>query len=265
MEPMCDGVIFDETSVEGQPGIEEFITSDVVLGLLGIPEEGLIRISSALLIAGNNELCAYWWRDRYSGQQAVELRDPVHVRAAFSNTVIDSGYLPANVIRLGVGNGVKWMAVYVPPASYQLTLLDGEREQITIGLPGLIFTGRGNKYWMWATKDRQVGPHVQVYHVPLPNIGADGCLCFGTNSVPSVDGHTIMQAFHLFMDSPFSDHWATGKALSHPGDIRSLLTALSKDDPAVFASDDLVPIVPSNAPDRQLTLDDLLRHVLKGR
>ena len=262
MEP--NSIIAEEmNSQDGQPGIEEFITSDVVLGLLGIPEEGLIRISSALLIAGNNELCAYWWRDRYSGQQTVELRDPVHVRAAFSAPMIDTGYLPANVIRLGVGNGVKWMAVYVPPTSYRLTLLDGE--QITVGLPGFIFTGRGNKYWMWAIKDRQIGPHIQVYHVPLPNIGEDGSLCFGTNTVPSVDGHTIMQAFHLFMDSPFNDHWATGKALSHPGDIRSLLTTLSQDDPAVFDADDLVPITPSNARERQLTLDDLFRHVLKGR
>src|SRR5436309_10106330 len=75
--------------LDGQAGIEEFITSDVVLGLLGIPEEGLLRISAALLIAGKNEMCAYWWRDPYTGKQTAELRDPVLVKSAFSNATID--------------------------------------------------------------------------------------------------------------------------------------------------------------------------------
>ncbi len=261
-----DPVIKDDaSSVDGKQGIEEFITSDVVLGLLGIPEEGLLRISAALLIAGNNEVCAYWWRDQYTGKQTAELRDPVQVRAAFSNTVIDSGYLPPNVIRLGIGNGVQWMSIYHPPKSYQVTMLDepNEPRPIEIGLPGLIFTGRGNTYWMWAVKDQPVSPQTLVYHVPLPNIGADGILCFGLNTPPKVDGPTIMQAFHLFLESPFNEHWAIGKALSHPGDIRSLLLAKAKVQHPVFPDDDLVPITPSDAPNHHLTLDHLFKHVLR--
>ena len=267
MESLYDDAVMkdDASSVDGKQGIEEFNTSDLVLGHLGIPEEGLLRISAALLIAGNNELCAYWWRDPYTGKQTAELRDPVQVRAAFSNTMIDSGYFPQNVIRLGIGNGVQWMSISFPPASYRVMLLDEQNEPklIEIGLPGLIFTGSGNTYWMWAVKDRPISPVTLVYHVPLPNIGADGILCFGTNTPPKVDGPTIMQAFHLFLDSPFNDHWAIGKALSHPGDIRSQLFALAKLKLPVFPDDDLVPITPSNAPDRHLTLDQLFKHMLR--
>jgi len=259
-------VIVDDDSREVcEPGIEEFITSEVVLGLLGIPETGLLRINAALLIAGNNELCAYWWRDQYSGQQRAELRDPVLVRAAFSNVAIDSGYLPANVIRLGINDGVQWMAVYVPPASYRFTLLDDRQEAsvIGVGLPGLVLCGRGSQYWMWAVKDHPVSPNSAVYHVPLPNVGLDGTMCFGTNRAPVASGPTILQALHLFLDSPFNDHWATGKSRARPGDIRLRLHEIAEWEPPVFPEEELVPITPSDAPGRHLTLDQLLRHVLR--
>jgi hypothetical protein len=250
-------------SPEPESGIEQFITSDVVLGLLGIPEEGLLRIESALLIAGNKELCAYWWRDPYTGKQTAQLLDPVQVCAAFSQTVIDSGYLPPHVIRLGIGNGMQWMSIYFPPKTYQVTLLDEQNEPtpISLVLPGLILTGKGNQYWMWAVKDPQISPQMLLYHVPLPNIGGDGSLCYGMNTAPKVDAATIMQAFYLFMDSPFNDHWAVGKALSHPGDIRMFLRTLTGEAPPLFPDDELVPITPSGEPDRHLTLDSLLRHV----
>ena len=261
-----DVIIDDDDSRDlCQPGIEEYITSDVVLGLLGIPETGLLRISAALLIAGNNELCAYWWRDQYSGQQRAELRDPVLVRAAFSQVTIDSGYLPQNVIRLGLSDGVQWMAVYVPPAPYQLTLVyEGEQAQvIRVELPGLVLTGRGSQYWVWAVKERAISANTPVYHVPLPNVGADGALCFGNNTVPVVSGPTILQALHLFLDSPFNNHWAIGKSRAHPGDIRERLRAIAELEPPVFPEDDLLPITPTNAPERELTLDQLLHHVIR--
>lgn len=271
MEPMYGNTALeplrgdDASEIDGKQGIEEFISSDVVLGLLGIPEEGLLRISAALLIAGNNEVCAYWWRDKYTGKQAAELRDPVLVKAAFENATIDSGYLPTNVIRLGIGNGGQWMAIYVPPKLYQVTLLDEQNNPtvISLSLPGFILTGRGNSYWMWAVKDLQISPHTFVYHVPLPNVGADGSLCFGLNTPPKADGPTMMQAFSLFLDSPFNDHWAIGKALSHPDDIRTFLLAIASREHPVFPDDDLVPISPSDAPERKLTLDHLFTHVLR--
>lgn len=130
------------------PGIEQYITSDMVLGLLGIPETGLLRISAALLIAGNNELCAYWWRDSYTGRQHAELRDPVLVRAAFSQVTIDSGYLPPSVLRLGISNGMQWLAVTRPPTRTQLTLLDDSAQAaaLQVTLPGLVIAGRDRHY-----------------------------------------------------------------------------------------------------------------------
>lgn len=255
----------DDSSELCQPGIEEYITSELVLGLLGIPETGLLRISAALLIAGNNELCAYWWRDQYSGQQRAELRDPVLVRAAFSTAAIDSGYLPPNALRLGLSEGIQWMAVYVPPAPYQLPLLEGgERAQvIRVELPGLVIAGRGTQYWVWAVKERAITASTPVFHVPLPNVGADGTMCFGNNTVPEVGGPTILQALHLFLDSPFNNHWAMGKSNAHPGDIRDRLRAIAELDPPVFPEDELLPITPTNASKHELTLDHLLHHIMR--
>ena len=255
----------DDSSELCHPGIEEYITSEMVLGLLGIPETGLLRISAALLIAGNNELCAYWWRDQYSGQQRAELRDPVLVRAAFSTVAIDSGYLPPNVLRLGLNEGVQWMAVYVPPAPYQLALVDGgERAQvIRVELPGMVLAGRGNQYWIWAVKERDITANTPVFHVPLPNVGADGTMCFGSNAAPVVGGPTILQALHLFLDSPFNNHWAMGKSRVHPGDIRDRLRAIAELDTSVFPEDELLPITPTNALQHELTLDHLLQHIMR--
>lgn len=276
MESMRAGITTGPDGVEGVeeglqtlcgPGIEPFITSELVLTLLGIPAQGLLRISAALLFAGNDELCAYWWRDAQSGQQHAELRDPVHVRNAFANSVIDTGYLPANTLRMGLGHGVCWLAVFVPPASYRLTLLDEQEQpqQITLNLPGCILAGRGTSYWLWAVKERVVTPATPLFHMPLPNIGGDGTLCFGVNAVPRAEGATIMQAFHLFLESPFNDHWALGKARSHSGDVRTLLRALASSRDPVFPEEELLPLVAEGASRHTLTLDHLLHRVLKGR
>jgi hypothetical protein len=267
----------DDSHVLGEPGIEDYITSDVILGLLAIPEAGLLRISSALLFAGNNELCAYWWRDSYSGQQHAELRDPVLVKAAFNDAFLDSGYLPSGVIRLGISRNVRWLAVHVPPATYTLTLHDDRKKTkpraLTVGLPGFVLCGYGNQYWIWAVKERQISARTPVFRYPLPNVGGDGTMCFGANQPPQADGPTIMQAMQLFFDSPFNDHWAEAKAIGHPGDIRTYLQQLAgagakargKRPPAVFPEEDLVPLTAFGTPQQELTVEHLFKHVLARR
>jgi len=266
----------DDSSVLCEPGIEDYITSDVILALLAIPEAGLLRISSALLFAGNNELCAYWWRDRYTGQQQAELRDPVLVKAAFNDAFLDSGYLPSEVIRLGISRNVRWLAVYAPPASYTLTMLVGKtttRRTITVGLPGFVLCGYGNQYWIWAVKERQISARTPVFRYPLPNIGGDGTMCFGANQPPHADGPTIMQAMQLFFDSPFNDHWAEGKSIGHPGDIRAYLQQLVRKGPkgkethtpAAFPEEELVPMTAAGTPQQELALEHLFKHILARR
>lgn len=262
-----EGVAVPEEA-QKQPGIEEYITSEIVLGLLGIPTEGLLKVSSALLIGGNNEVIAYWWRDPYSGQQHAEFRDPVQVKAILSDAQIDSGYLPPNVLRLGLSHNVQWLALYVPPGSYDLIFNYSpphDRKTVRVGLPGFVLAGRGREYWMWAVKRGYPSPHTPVYHMPLPNIGGGGILCFGENAAPAADGPTVLQAVELFLASPFNDHWALGKAWSQPGDIRELLCVLAtRDDPA-YPEEELVPITPSGAPNRELTLDQILKLTILQR
>lgn len=71
-----------------------------------------------------------------------------------------------------------------------------------------------------------------------------------------------MQAFHLFIESPFNDHWAAGKARSHADDVRAFLHTIAGQEQAVFPEEELVPIVEKSR--RELTLDTLLNLVAKG-
>lgn len=99
--------------------------------------------------------------------------------------------------------------------------------------------------------------------MPLPNIGGDGSLCFGSNAAPVASGPTILHALHLFLASPFTGHWATEKSLAAPGDIRLRLLEIAEQEEGMFPEDELKPLTTTDEHGRHLTLDALLHHVLR--
>jgi PRTRC genetic system protein B len=269
MEQMCDPNEA-EAGLEDlpMPGLEEFLTSDVVLDLLKMPKDGFIRISAALFFLGNSEMFAFYWRDTHGGKQYCKLLTPDAVRAAFHPMPIDSGWLPPGTLRFGCDSfGTRWLSICVPKTRSTLSIIDNDlgTVRVEVPLPSFIFTGCGRNYWIWAVKDAHITSQAELYHAPLSNVGADGGICFGANRPPEADGSTIQEAFHLFLASPFNGHLANNKSKQHKGDIRYLLQDLASQKASLFPCDDLLPIATRDHPTKALTLDRLLKHVINPR
>lgn len=261
----------DTTTTEQNPSCEltgaseQWLTEDIAMALLNIPQDGIFGVNAALLFARDQHMCAYWWREQ-NRQQHVRLVSPQTVRAALNKIAIDSGYLPPHVVRLGITQeGANWMVVYVPPQAYQLTIERDNQSQhtIEIGLPGCVFMGLADGYWIWAVKDASPAAETPLYHFPLPNIGVDGTMCFGDTIPPGVTWPQIMPAFFLFLASPFNSHWAQEKSRQHTGDIRERLIALAGQQPPVFPEEELVPLRYRDEPEKPVTVDALLQAILR--
>ena len=50
----------------------------------------------------------------------------------------------------------------------------GELETLTIPMIGLVFMLSGTNCYIWGTKEKVFNSNAPIYHVPLPNIYADG-------------------------------------------------------------------------------------------
>jgi len=69
----------------------------------------------------------------------------------------------------------------------------------------------------------EFSPDAPLYNAPLPNVGSEGGICFGSNSL---EDKNIGQTWQLFLDSPFTSHHSNGKSKSQPDDVRRLLVSL---------------------------------------
>lgn len=252
---------------EANADAASWLTEDLVQALLNIPATGIFGVNAALLFSREQEMCAYWWRER-TGEHHSTFVSPPMVKAALSTIPLDSGYLPPNTLRIGMThNGAYWMLVFLPPRAYRFPIEQDDKSQQTIelSLPRGVLLGRSDSFWIWAVKETQVTENTRLYHFPLPNIGADGTMCYGENHPPKVAWPQILPAFYLFMESPFSNHWATMKAIHHPEDIRAYLCTLAKQSPAVFPEEELVALQYARSPGTPVTLQGLVQSILERR
>src|SRR5260370_39314696 len=112
-----------------------WLSEDMLLALLNIPQGGIIGVTSALLFSETQQLCAYWWRDEKGNGQHTKLIDPQALRAAIGAIPVDSGYLPEHVLRLGTSpKGQYWMLGHQSPRAYQLLIDRGEHDRVSIEL-----------------------------------------------------------------------------------------------------------------------------------
>lgn len=169
---------------------------------------------------------------------------PETVTSAFSNEPIDSGWLPANIMRWGRSERGEWMMQFYPPRRYDIVLTNNRSKSISLNLPmpGFVFLGCGNDYWIWAVLGKQFDPQSQLYHAPLPNVMPSGAICFGDSSPTPCSSQGIVQACSLFWSSPFSDHVVDGKSKSHRADVRNFLCELSNRKLKKYPIADLVPL-----------------------
>jgi PRTRC genetic system protein B len=144
--------------------------------------------------------------------------------AALADVPVSSGFLPANTLFWQRREGESQIGIYVPGRKW--AVLIGER-QLTIPMPPLIFTGRGNHYAVYAIKRRPRDAHCRLYHAPCPNVHLHGAICQGNAAFPICTPETIMPSLSLFLESSsFNGDLAQGKCQSHPDNVLTLWETL---------------------------------------
>ena len=197
--------------------------------------------ASLMIITGDQYLLRY--REK-KGAVAYKFISSAAVRAAFTNEIIDSAWLPANVRRWGMGKEGEWILIAHPPQVYAVTLTGKESNegiQLQVPLPALAFFGYAQRYFVWAFEDTELRGETRLFAAPLPNVHVNGAICFGNNPVPKASAQTIAEAWRIFLTSPFNTHSVNGKSAKYPDDVREQLFKLAGRKRRRYPLDDLVP------------------------
>ncbi|MCA1553933.1 MAG: prokaryotic E2 ligase family D protein, partial [Chloroflexi bacterium] len=161
------------------------------------------------------------------------------LRAAVSEAPLDSGWLPPGLVRCGQSAHGPWAVLWVPPGKHTVMLAD---EQIETPLPGFVLYGHGARYWVFALAACDFRPDARLYDAPLPNVHADGAICWGGNRPPEAQPSQMCAAWQLFMSSPFNGDLSQGKSRAAPQDVRALLRHLQREGARDYPLDDLQPL-----------------------
>jgi len=145
------------------------------------------------------------------------------VAAAFSGQDLDSGWLPAGVVRMGYSARGAWFVYGAPGQKVAVTL--GER-QARIPIPRTVLVGVGQTYYLFAQRGQHLEPHKDLCHAPFPNVYPDGRICWGQNNPPEAGPEKARGVWQLFFDAPFNGDLAGQKCRSHAGSVLDLLGAL---------------------------------------
>ncbi|NWJ47027.1 MAG: hypothetical protein HXX08_14285 [Chloroflexi bacterium] len=175
-----------------------------------------------------NEQAVFGYRNR-QGVELWKYLSTETLRQAFSQLPVDTGWLPPGLVRWGILAGQEWAVQFIPPGTHSLILLEGVQaieRRLKVPLPGLVLAGSGTNYYVWATKSRGFDPAGKLYLAPLPNLGGNGLVCYGSNRVPETSTGTIGEAWNMFIQTPFNEHQANNKCRRHPEDVRQLLYRL---------------------------------------
>lgn len=174
----------------------------------------------------------------------------IDVSSAFGHKEIDSGWLPAGVIRWGFGPAGRMCVSEIPAQTIKITMekavpAAGKKTRVKkytfkLATPHMVLVGTGTRYAIFAL-DGPFTPGRAAFHAPFPNINGSGWICFGsTNKVPEAKPENMAAAWKLFVDAPFNDHQRDGKSKSHPDDIRNALMECA--GKAEYPLSDLVPM-----------------------
>jgi Prokaryotic E2 family D len=203
------------------------------------------------------------------GTRVEKLVSPMAVREAFTLIPVDSGWLAPNlkfggVVRWGLVRGVEWCVMFLPPARHnlELTEMDGPDQtigRIEVALPGIVVAGFGVSYFIWAVKTGHLDPFQEIYRAPLPNIYADGAICWGAQKQPQASASAIAETWALFAyQTTFNNHLPNAKSKSEREDVRKVLRATAAEGCA-YPVDDLMRQVAQTG----VTLDAAIKTYLK--
>ena len=173
------------------------------------------------------------------------------VMAAFTSFGRDSGWMPAGLVRHGIGpQGVYY--VYSAPAQKVLIALNGQA--MTVPIPRTVMLHYNQVVYFWALKSAGFDVDAQAYLAPFSNLYGDGHVCWGQNKAPQADPAHARNNWELFFGTGFNYDLGQGKSVSHPQDVTKLLAGL--DGKNSFPLGDLVPI---NQQKIKAIIDDCLK------
>ncbi len=174
--------------------------------------------------------------------------DPAQVAEALATrTRFDTGVLHANTICVQA-EGLQHTVVEFRPPQKTALYLDGSDAPLRVALPGLLLirvvTGESVRYALFAVKCRPATLDAALFQPPLPNVYAEGAICWGSVtrvSPEALAGTDLAEDWRLFLGSPFSSHSLSGKSRSEPLDVRKKLTELEARKARTYPKRDLVP------------------------
>ncbi|MBI3913761.1 MAG: hypothetical protein HY327_06195 [Chloroflexi bacterium] len=194
--------------------------------------------AALLFICGDQYLFRYRPKD---GGVAYKFVLAAAVRAAFAAETLETGWLPANARRWGIGKRGEWIVITFPPQQHRFTFAREDGGEKTtrkdvpserlflVPMPALAFFGYEQRYYVWAFKDAELKGDTHLFAAPLPNIEASGAICFGSNAIPKASAQTIAEAWRIFLASPFTNHAVNGKSRKFPDDVRKQLMRLAEE------------------------------------
>jgi len=198
-----------------------------VMNLAQLAPMSADETAALLFICGDQYLFRYRKKD---SSIAYKFVSSASVRAAFAEETIDTNWLPSNVRRWGMGKRGEWIVITYPAQRHRFSFeKEDEEEQTTtldVPMPPLAFLGYDQRYYLWAFKDAELKGDTNLFAAPLPNIDANGAICFGSNVVPKATTQTIEEAWRIFLASPFTNHSVNGKSHKYPDDVRKQLMRL---------------------------------------
>lgn len=183
------------------------------------------------------------------------------LREVAAKIPVSSGWLPSEVVNWGNGSKGEWCVAFIPPGRHTLELtkgtpgIDETVERVVAPLPGLVFFGMQNKFFVWAQRSARCEPQQELYRCPLPNVMIDASICWGLLKPPTASPRTILKAWELFITSTFNNHAASGKSNIEREDVRELLKRLAGQDSYIYPVEDLMRQVSQTA----VTLDQAIR------
>lgn len=163
--------------------------------------------------------------------------DSDDVAASLSGYPVFSGLLPPHTLGWGRKGGKDFICIYVPPQLRQLSVA-GYKESLLVPFPGLIFSGWGKQYRIFATTDPMPTESSELYLAPTANLGDMG-VCQGSVTFPTASPGTIHEAVRAFFESGFNAHLSGGKSKKHPDNIVKLWAELSQARAKEYPLEDL--------------------------
>lgn len=186
----------------------------------------------------------YQFNYREGNVQKTKFLTPLQIGKAFAvKDVFDSGWIDQSVLRFALLAKKRHKILSVLSAGKRKILItdprsideredgDESREEtvleLEIPLPTLLLLGCGQKYYLWATLDKQISYKSKICLAPFPNLDSSGGICFGTNLTLECRLDTIESVWQMIFDSPFNNHQMQNRCLTHKTDVRRFLLSLN--------------------------------------